>query len=248
MASIQDLKSQISSRGGLSRPNQFMIELPSGDARAANVLCTRVNLPGKQILTHDRRINMAFEKVAYGYAVDDVTMSFLLTNDYGIKTFFNNWRATIIDEENFEVKYKTSYERTVKIHQLKIPINSQEATVDSRNIVYSIELREAFPTTFQSIDLSNDLDAISEFSVQISYTNWFPIESPKGTLPIKIRKPSLDFNLGSNIKGTLQGALSSNAAFAGIRSQYQEARSKANSIGSKFKSAQSIRNKFNNVF
>ena len=88
MATIQDLKSQISSRGGLSRPNQFMVELPSGDARAAYVLCTRVNLPGKQVLTHDRRINMAFEKVAYGYAVDDVTMSFLLTNDYGIKTFF----------------------------------------------------------------------------------------------------------------------------------------------------------------
>ena len=45
MASIEDLKSQISSRGGLARPNQFMVELPSGDSRAVNVLCTRVNLP-----------------------------------------------------------------------------------------------------------------------------------------------------------------------------------------------------------
>ena len=131
MASIEDLKSQISSRGGLARPNQFMVELPSGDSRAVNVLCTRVNLPGKQIITHDRRINMEFEKIAYGYAVDDVSMTFLLTNDYVIKEFFNNWRSTILNEETMEVGYKVDYQHTIRIHQLKRPLNSTIRNVNT---------------------------------------------------------------------------------------------------------------------
>ena len=122
MASIEQLKSEISRGGGLARPNQFLVQLPSADSRALNILCTRASLPGKQIQIHERRINMKFEKVAYGFAVDDVSLSFLLTNDYSAKVYFDNWRKKILNEETLTVNYKTEYQESVRIHQLKRPI------------------------------------------------------------------------------------------------------------------------------
>ena len=49
VASIDNLKSTISSRGGIARPNNFLVELPSlpGFSRASdplNILCTKKNL------------------------------------------------------------------------------------------------------------------------------------------------------------------------------------------------------------
>ncbi len=199
MASIEQLKSEISRGGGLARPNQFLVQLPSAESRALNILCTRASLPGKQILTHDRRINMQFEKVAYTFGVDDVSLSFLLTNDYSAKVYFDNWRKKIINEETLTVNYKTEYQESVRIHQLKRPIapsinrggGSNRLDVNIReDTVYSVELIDAFPTTLQSIEFTNDLDAIAEFTVQMSYTNFRVIEKPQGIASVTLNRPS----------------------------------------------------------
>tara|TARA_Y100000004_G_scaffold159943_1_gene187085 strand:+ start:383 stop:1072 length:690 start_codon:yes stop_codon:yes gene_type:complete len=198
MASIEQLKSEISKGGGLARPNQFLVQLPSADSRALNILCTRASLPGKQILTHERRINMQFERVAYGFAVDDVSLSFLLTNDYSAKTYFDNWRRRILNEGSLTVNYKTEYQERVTIHQLKRPIapsinrrgGSNRLDINIReDTVYSVELINAFPTTLQSIEFTNELDAIAEFTVQMSYTNFRVIESPSGVASITLNRP-----------------------------------------------------------
>ena len=199
MASIEQLKSEISRGGGLARPNQFLVQLPSAESRALNILCTRASLPGKQIQTHERRINMKFEKVAYGFAVDDVSLSFLLTNDYSAKVYFDNWRKKILNEETLTVNYKTEYQESVRIHQLKRPIapsinrggGSNSLDINIReDTVYSVELIDAFPTTLQAIEFTNELDAIAEFTVQLSYTNFRVIESPQGLASVTINSPS----------------------------------------------------------
>ena len=120
---VDKLKSVISQKQGIAHQNKFFVELPQIGGISLedlNLLCRSTSLPGKQILTHERRIGMKFEKVAYGYAVDDVTLSFLILNDYGVKEYFDNWRATILDEEGGTVRYKSDYQHPVKIHQLKV--------------------------------------------------------------------------------------------------------------------------------
>ena len=110
--SIDNLKSKIQQRGGLARPNRFLVELPplaGVSTEEMNILCRSARLPGKQILTADRRIGMEFEKIAYGYAVEDVTMSFLMLKDYSIKKYFDAWRdsvmtiAVTLDDNNADV-------------------------------------------------------------------------------------------------------------------------------------------------
>ena len=199
MASIEQLKSEISRGGGLARPNQFLVQLPSAESRALNILCTRASLPGKQIFTHERRIGMKFERVAYTFGVDDVSLSFLLTNDYSAKVYFDNWRKKILNEETLTVNYKTEYQESVRIHQLKRPIapsinrggGSNSLDINIReDTVYSVELIDAFPTTLQAIEFTNELDAIAEFTVQMSYTNFRVIERPQGLASVTISRPS----------------------------------------------------------
>jgi hypothetical protein len=187
MASIDELKSLTSKRNGFARPNQFLVELPAiGGVSPSemNILCTRASLPDKQILTADRRISMEFEKIAYGYAVNDVAFAFYALNDYGPRKYLDAWRNRVIDEETLEVGYKVDYEFPIKIHQLKKPVAGFSRNIGPLNIsldigggsVYSVELINAFPTTIQSIDFSNELDGLVEISTQVSFTNWRVIE------------------------------------------------------------------------
>ena len=221
--SVDQIKAIASSRLGFARSNQYLVELPSlsggggglggllssfvpsipgvvgagvASTNELNILCKNATLPGKQITTVDRRIGMTFEKIAYGYAVDDVNMTFYVMNDYGVRNYFDEWRKKIVDEETFQVSYKSEYSYPVKIHQLRRPQVGVNANVGpvSVNIgfgsgsVYSVELLDAFPTTFSAIDLSNDLDGLVEMTVSLSYTNW------------KVIKPSQNFiNVGIGI-------------------------------------------------
>jgi len=225
MATIDELKGLASTRLGFARPNYFMVELGRGGLTAGNLLgglvpsipgligdnnpnsrelstlCNAAQLPGKQVLTMPVTRGIVQQKVAHGYAVGDVTLSFHLLNDYGVKNYFDEWYSTIIDA-NKDVNYKNTYVRPVKIHQLRKPIFGKTATFGplSANLelgggsVYTVELKDAFPTTFSDIELTDDGEnGIMKFSVQISYTDW------------ETKRPSILSNIagGINLGGTL---------------------------------------------
>lgn len=122
MANIDQFKSLVSAKQGLARPNVFKVELPSipgATTTDVNLLCRDVQLPGRQITTYDRQIGMKVEKVAYGYVKDDVSMTFLVLNDYGIKNYFEQWQRLAVDPETYEIGYFNEYVKQVKIYQLK---------------------------------------------------------------------------------------------------------------------------------
>ena len=162
-----------------------VLETGTPSSREMNILCSNVNLPGKQVLTTDRRIGMEFQKVAYGYASQDVSMTFYLMNDYGVKTYFDAWIASTINEETGGVAYKSEYAKSVKIHQLRRAIKGRSIDVGplSANIgigggtVYAVELLNAFPTTINPVELNNELDGLLQLTIEMSYTRWRKIDS-----------------------------------------------------------------------
>ena len=211
--SINTIKSLITSGGGLARPNKFNIELPSipgnsMSARDLSVLCRSASLPSKQISTDERRIGMTTEKIAYGYIVDDVSINFLVLNDYKVKKYFEDWKDLIIDEETHTVGYKTDYQKRVVIHQLGTSVPSITASLGakvgpiSKNLgsfayapfpqvqvttpVYSVELINAYPITTNAIEFNNDADAFLEMDVQFAYTSWRVIQSSQQTINIDL--------------------------------------------------------------
>lgn len=102
MASIEELKSRIISKNGMAMSNQFMVTLPplaGAGARTLNVLCKSVTMPGKQITTLDRAVGIHNEKIVSGYLVDDVTMTFYVLNDYGVKKYFDTWKQLMVGDQ-----------------------------------------------------------------------------------------------------------------------------------------------------
>jgi hypothetical protein len=170
MLEIESFKSAL--KNGLARSNLFKVNLPtipnmgiqSGGLSAIdrNLLCKATNLPGRQIITNERMIGVKAEKLAYGFLQEDVSMTFHVTNDYGLKKYFQAWQALIIDPDTYELSFKNEYSREVQIHQL----DHQE------NIIYTCKLIEAFPTTVNAIELNNDPNGLVEINVQLSYRDW----------------------------------------------------------------------------
>ena len=199
--SIEDIKALANTKLGFARNNKFLVTLPSvgvgggllagivgafggvgggASPRELNILCSNVTMPAKQILTNERRIGMELQKVAYGYAVDDISMTFFLMNDYGVKDYFDSWRSTILDEEGQASNYKNEYAKTVTIHHLRQPLKGFSRQIGPIRFnaglgggsVYSVNLIEAFPVASSAIELNNDLDGLVQLNVTFAFTNW----------------------------------------------------------------------------
>lgn len=184
--SIDQLKSLISSKGGVAQSNQFMVQLPAlpfAEARELNILCRTTTLPGRQILTNERLIGPKGRKVAYSFSQEEVNMSFLVLNDYGVKKYFEHWQNQVFDQETYQVNYKNEYAKPIKIMQLKkgfsldadVKLGPFEIDIDlfrQANVVYEVELYNAFPTTMNEIQLSNEQNGLIELNVSFAFDNW----------------------------------------------------------------------------
>lgn len=220
MASVDQLKTLVSSKLGYASGNQFMVTLPtnfsgrgsggvlnfisnfvqnpisaltgSGGGEELNTLCSRVQIPGRQILTTDRTIGMERQQMAYGYAVSEVSLTFYLLNDYGMKKYFDSWYEMTVPDRTGKANYKSSYAKSVKIHQLRKPLKNVNFGAGPFNFdvgigggsVYTVELVDAFPKTIQAIELSNDLDQVLQLTVDLSYTNHYVSSGGAGLISV----------------------------------------------------------------
>ena len=99
MAGIEQLKGKLTSKNGIAMANQFAVTLPSIgnlDSRELNVICKDVTLPGRQVMSLDRNVGIFNEKIANGFGVEDVSITFYVLNDYGVKKYFDTWANTIV--------------------------------------------------------------------------------------------------------------------------------------------------------
>ena len=205
MATIEDLKATISKKGGFARANRFRViftpptqsllnlnpqtiisSVISGnfsaknlinDPRDIDILCDSVSIPGRQISTIDYIAEKQSVKIPYGELHDDVTCTFLLTNDYYMKTVFDSWIGSIVDMDQYSLAYKKDITTDVIIQQL-----------DEENTpIYGVKLEGAFPTTVNDIELSNESEnTIQKLGVSFSYDKYVP-EGPLSSTGSAIR-------------------------------------------------------------
>lgn len=132
MISIDDFKSQVGKGGGMAMGNLFKIFLPplTGDAREMNLLCKAASLPGRQILSTEKQIGLQTTKVAYGHAVEDITLTFYCLNDMKVREYFEIWQNLAVNQETQEVGYFDNYTHPVIIQHIKkgtaFPIKKKE--------------------------------------------------------------------------------------------------------------------------
>lgn len=209
---IDDFKSAVGAGGGIALGSLYKIFLPPirGDARTLNMLCKATSLPGRQILSTEKQMGLDTTKIAYGYAVEDVQLTFHCLNDMKIREYFETWQNLAVNQETKEVGYFNDYTHPVIIQHIKkgasFPIKKKKIfdsgklpssiagrlprlgpldlaqgefdlnAVFGDDITYTLVLDKAYPTTLNSIELSDD-GQLLEVSVQLSYKNW---KSKKG--------------------------------------------------------------------
>lgn len=168
MLNINQFHSAI--RSGMAKTSLYKVDLPyiSGTGilpGGLNLMCRSASLPGKQIMTGERMIGVKMEKVVNGFAVDDVALTFYLTNDYEAKRYFEAWAALSLDPDTYELNYKygpNGYAKDVTITQLN----------QRSEPIYVCKLKDAFPTTINPIEFSSNEGSVVELNVQLSYSDW----------------------------------------------------------------------------
>ena len=185
--SVDTLLAQARADGGFAKQNRFMINLPNlafgtlipgtnrtsaffdrTEAHAANIFsiyCRATNMPGKQILSVDRRVGLTYNKIAYGYASEDVGLSFQLTENYFIKSYFEAWQQSAVVSNSPGAhfpKFRDEYVQDVSIFQLGM----------DGKVKHKIKLLKAYPTTVNAIQFNDASGEPTELSVQLSYKRW----------------------------------------------------------------------------
>ena len=197
--SIQKIQDQASKSGGFAMQHQFVVVLPRVpntivESRDINVLCRQVNIPGRQMASVNRIIGVKGHELSYGFVEDDVTMEFYVMNDWGIRSYFEEWQNLVLNQNSKYVGYVNDYAKTVRIHALKKGLDFNfDAVRKARNVEsllnllgidididfnfsqktnYGVELEGAYPKTINAIQLTNDLDGLLSLSVTFTHRQW----------------------------------------------------------------------------
>jgi hypothetical protein len=202
---IEELKSTISEGRGLARTNLYYVFLPSLDGRTSTydkgLLCSSVTLPSKQLTTVERTIGVDQQNVVHGYVNPNVTMSFRVLNDQGVREYFDKWQTKALrqygtEEGRFEANYPDNYTAPIQIFQLEKGISFPVLNVQKDlgvfrrplgaiNVELDIDvatamqsnyrwiLNRAYPVSVTNETLTdNGQNEISEIQVEFAYLNW----------------------------------------------------------------------------
>ena len=132
-----------------------------------NLLCNSVTLPGKALTTVDHVTYRQPQKLVNGYQLEDVNFEFYLTNDYGVKKYFDEWQSSVLNPSNYLINYSDTYTSQVQIYQ----------SDPGDNNIYGIKLLEAYPINVQEIQLGNENEnGIVKLSVTMSYFDYEVID------------------------------------------------------------------------
>lgn len=166
---IDDFKS-IFNVSGFAKPNRYEVIFPN-DGGNLTIMCDSVSMPGRQIMTQERFVNMKAQKLPYAFAQEDVEISFILDNDWYAWDYLNSWQERVINNldntNSYSVNYRNDYVEEITIRHLD--------TED--RIRKQIKLKDAYPTSLNSVALGNaNGDEVIRVSTEFSYHNWEKID------------------------------------------------------------------------
>lgn len=162
---------------GFARGTLFEVTLPSIstisaiDSRFLNLMCESVTFPGREISYLESQTSIKPVKVANSFTQTDVEISFILTNDWRVWDYINQWHSKCFPGINTSdgpiyVGYKSEYAKEIKIKHFD----------QTGNLRKQIKLINAFPVTLNSMEFSNFSSEILKCSVSFTYDKWYEVK------------------------------------------------------------------------
>ena len=161
---INDLKSTMTA--GFARPNRYAVFFHK-DTSTLSWMVDNVSLPGRQLSSSDRYTDMRVSKIAYAFINEDITMTFLLSNNFESWNFLKEWQDDVITNMGelggYKVRFKRDYSKDFIIKALDM---NDKTTKE-------IKVLGAYPTSLQSIELSNSSEnEVIRCTATFSYETW----------------------------------------------------------------------------
>ena len=189
------LSNFISDIGQGVKPNMFIVDIAfptevsgaDGDADMINLLCKSAALPASNLGVIEVPFRGRTVKIAGDRTFDTWTATFVNDKEMKIRSYFEQWLATINSHETnnsplFTPSETDGYTRLLKVKQLEKNASESGEVLRQYNLFY------AFPTNVSQIDLAYDSnDQIEEFTVEFQYSYWKAVagDSQNGVSGVK---------------------------------------------------------------
>lgn len=170
------------------RPNRFLIEAqwPTGgeldapDLSDINIYVKAADLPGTtvgqiSVAWQGRVIKFAGERVYADWAINVYDCN-IPSKD--LRSGFERWMEAMSGRNTHQINYDLTSDWIVRYSDITPGgTSTPENTQSPGNFNKSVRLKNCFPVDLGPITLNYDLaDSFSEFTVQIAYDFWEPIE------------------------------------------------------------------------
>jgi len=186
-----EFMAKVDNLGSLARKHKFTIQIiepsallnarseygtggsVSGSVNPSKIefLASAASLPGKSFATTTHRMYGFGLDVPYEASYEPVQLTFMNTNDYSPRTFFEDWMANIARIKSYNMHYYNDFISTVNI----------SAYDDLDDKKYECKLIESWPKSMSAIEMGWDGQDVQTFTVDIQYSWWVSDKQSEGT-------------------------------------------------------------------
>lgn len=170
---INEFISQVKSKG-LARSNRFAVRipLPFADNEQSNIIrlfCDTVQLPGINIESTPQRFWGEVRQLPFDRSFGEINLTFYMDTNMTPKKLFDDWISLIQNPDTRALNYYNSYVQDVTIEVLEL---------GSDNVVYEVELREAYPKSISQIQLDSSSKEVMKLNVSLAYKYYITKNAP----------------------------------------------------------------------
>ena len=173
--SISKFISETEVLGGITRKWKHIIEIKPPatlisevEASSISFLCSASQLPRRAFSTTEEKIYGIEKTIPYGVIYEPVTLSFINTNNFNPKIFWEDWLDHIQPAKTRNIQYYKNIIGSIKIFQFSDTAGAPEPGKEK----YICTLEEAWPESISEITLDWEDAEIMKFDISIRYKSW----------------------------------------------------------------------------
>ena len=200
---VSDFMSKLDNKGSYAKRNRFTVEITKPISMASTVqpstidfLVKTVSFPARSFgSTSYRRGGKFALEVPYEMTEEPIDITFLGTNDWTPRAFWNDWIDHIQSVNSYNMNYYKDFIGTVKISVYN------ETEMNPGSPTHQVTLHEAWPKTIGAIELGWESAELVDFDVSIAYS-WWTATGADGSAPRELRHGEEHGGRGSNRRTT----------------------------------------------
>jgi hypothetical protein len=166
LASFTDVQTGINNLLGNKKGDPQSISANPTMSRYLTLQCETAEIPGKTLLTAEAKVYGPTYKVPYQTQYNDMSMTFLCTNEFYERKLFDKWIESIMPSDTNNLRFpkgeSSRYLTNIKVLQYDNFIRQ----------IYAVELMDAFPIGISSQPLSWAEEGFHRVTVQFAYQKY----------------------------------------------------------------------------